>query len=337
MYLLSIFSSKTVNAIGRVPRAFVLTIALALLLFAIAEGASRAIVGKVGCRWEYWDKLAAIKFEDYRTRVSSNAGPDIVIIGDSTAARDLDPRSMSKDQLAGKDIYNLAWPANFPLAFRATTLPLLREPYQAPRIVLASFTPGSFTDNPRVSEFEQEILKSTYCQHLVCNYSFADKFFLPRLRNAMPFIRDRFEPNEEFDELRKNRGFMPSEAVVKDDRSADSDTPASQIVASRFDVLIELAELSRQRKFELYILIPPVSPGRLAPTADIYQKYLALLESAQKKYDFTILNKRQTNFLTAEYFSDGIHLTRAGAELFSSTLPGEFESKVAVGKASDGS
>jgi hypothetical protein len=329
-YLSSIFSSKTVGEMGRVPRAFMLTIALALLLFAIAEGMSRAIVGKVGRRWEYWDKIAAIKFEDYRTQVSSNAGPDIVVVGDSTAARDLDPRSMSKDRLAGKDIYNLAWPANFPLAFRATTLPLLREPYRAPRIVLASFTPTSFTNNPRVSEFEQEILESTYCQHLSGNYSFADKFFLPRLRNAMPFIHDSLEPNEEFNELRKNRGFMPSGAVVKDDRTAESATPASEIVGSRFDVLIELAELSRQRKFELYILIPPISPGLDAPTADIYQKYLALLESAQKKYNFTILDKRHTDFLTAEYFTDGTHLTRAGAELFSSTLPREFESDFAM-------
>lgn len=329
-YLSSIFSSKTVSTIGRAPRAFVLTIAMALLLFVIAEGMSRAIIGKVGRRWEYWDKMAAIKFEDYRTQVSSNAGPDIVVIGDSTAARDLDPRSMSKDYLSGKDIYNLAWPANFPLAFRVTTLPLLREPYQAPRIVIASFTPQSFTDNPRVDEFEQEILKSTYCQHLLGNYSFADKFFLPRLRSAMPFIHDRLKPDEEFNELRKNRGFMPSEAGVKDDRTADSATSDSQIVDSRFDVLIELAELSQQRKFDLYILIPPVSPRLMAPTADIYQKYLARLQSAQNKYGFTIIDKRHTDFMTAEYFKDGIHLTRSGAELFSSTLPREFESKFAL-------
>jgi len=326
-YLSSIFSSKTVNEIGPAPRAFVVTIALALLLFAMAEGVSRAIVRKVGRRWEYWDKIAAVKFEDYRTRVSSNAGPDIVIIGDSTAARDLDPRSMARDHLAGKDIYNLAWPANFPLAFRVTTLPLLREPYQEPRIVLASFTPASFTENPRVSEFEQEILTSTYCQHLLGNHSFADNFFLPRLRNAMPFIHDNFEPNQEFNELRKNRGFMPSESVIEVDRTADSATSAPQIVGSRFDVLIELAELSRQRKFELYILIPPVSPALEASTAATYQRYLSLLESAQQKYGFTILDRHHTDFLTDEYFTDGIHLTRAGAKLFSSTLSREFESK----------
>lgn len=295
---------------------------LGLLLFAIAESVSRTIVRRVGRRWEYWDKVAAVKFEDYRTRVSLNAGPDIVIIGDSTAARDLDPRSMATDHLTGKDIYNLAWPANFPLAFRTTTLPLLREPYQAPKIVLASFTPGSFTDNPRVGEFEQEILTSTYCQHVLGNYSFADKFFLPRLRNALPFIR---KPNEEFNELRKNKGFMPSEAVAEEYRTSDSGTRASQIIASRFDVLIELADLSQQRKFELYILIPPVSPALAVPTADIYQKYLALLETAQQRYGFTILDKRHSDFLTNEYFTDGIHLTRAGAELFSSTLPREFE------------
>ncbi len=303
---------------------------LALLLFAIAESVSRSIVRKVGRRWEYWDKIAAVKFEDYRALVSSNAGPDIVIIGDSTAARDLDPRSMATGHFSGKEIYNLAWPANFPLAFRITTLPLLREPYQAPRIVLASFTPGSFTDNPRVDEFEQEILKSTYCQHVLGHYSFADKFFLPRLRNAMPFLQNK--PDEEFNELRKNKGFMPSEAVVEEYRTTDSGTRASQIVASRFDVLIELADLSRQRKFELYILIPPVSPTFAAPTADIYQQYLALLKTAQQKYGFTILDKRHSDFLTDEYFTDGIHLTRAGAEIFSSTLPREFQSAMQVNR-----
>jgi hypothetical protein len=328
--LSSIFSFKTVSAIGPVPRAFVLTIAVALLLFAIAEGMSRAIVGTIGRRWEYWDDIAAVKFEDYRTRVSSNGGPDIVIIGDSTAARDLDPWLMAKDHLAGKEIYNLGWPANFPFAFRVTTLPLLREPYQAPRIVLASFAPQSFTDNPRVSEFEQDILKSIYCQHVLGNYSFADKFFLPRLRNAMPFIHDSFKPNEEFNELRKNRGFMPSAAIVEIYYTADSASHAAQIVGDRFDVLIELAELSRQRKFGLYILIPPVSPALATSTADVYQKYLALLKSAQQKYGFTLLDKRRTPFLTDEYFADGIHLTHAGADLFSLTLQSEFGSEATM-------
>ena len=324
-YPLSIFSSKTVSPIGRAPKAFVLTIVWALLLFVLAEGVSRAIVGKVGRRWEYWDTIAAVKFEDYRTRVSSNTRPDVVIIGDSTAARDLDPHSMAADQLAGKDIYNLAWPANFPLAFRITTLPLLRQPYQAPRIVLASFSPGSFSDNPRVVEFEQQILKSTYCQHVLGNYSFADKFSLPRLRNAVPFIRDSFEPNEDFNEIKKHRGFMPSEAVVEDYRIANSGTEVPEIVTDRFAVLVELAELSHQRQFELYILIPPVNAAAATPTADIYHKYLALLKQAQQKYGFTILDKRHSDFLTNEQFTDGIHLTRSGAELFSSTLPKAFE------------
>lgn len=314
--------------IGHPPRRFGLTIALALALLVVAEGASRLVLRDVGNRWEYWDKLAAVKFEDYRSRVSSNSVPDIVVIGDSTGARDLDPASMATQFLAGKDIYNLAWPANFPLAMRATTLPLLREPYHVPKIVIASFTPSSFTDNPRAKEFEQEILGSTYCQHLSGNYSFADKFYLPRLRNSLPFIRESFKPNPEFDDLRKNKGFMPA-AVVEDYRSQDSTGRAHEVVSSRFEVLLELAMLSRKRNFQLFILIPPVSAAVESQTASVYKEYLARLELAQKQYDFTILDKRHSDFLTPEYFTDGIHLTPAGASRFSSSITGDFESAFA--------
>jgi len=322
-YHSSIFSFKTVEFIGRPPAGFVTTIVIALALFGAAEGASRFLLGRVGQRWEYWDKLAAVKFEDYRTRVSTNRNPDVLIVGDSTGARDLDPASMSGESWAGKDVYNLAWPANFPLALRLTTFPLLREPYQAPKLVLASLTPASFNNNPRVKDFEQEIISSIYCQHVLGNYSFVDRFYLPRLRNAMPFIRDNYSPSEEFSQLRKSRGFMPSQGVVEDYHSRDPSAVSHHVVQDRFAVVSELAQIAVQRNFKLVVVIPPVGTKAGEETADTYREYLSALKRLQQRSNFTILDKRRVPSLTDEYFTDGIHLTRTGATMFSAEVARE--------------
>jgi lysophospholipase L1-like esterase len=61
----------------------------------------------------------------------------------------------------------------------------------------------------------------------------------------------------------------------------------------------------------------------------VYKAYLAKLELAHKQYGFTILDKRHSDFLTPEYFTDGIHLTPAGAARFSSSMTGDFQSAFA--------
>jgi len=211
-------------------------------------------------------------------------------------------------------------PANFPLALRLTTFPLLREPYQVPKLVIASLTPASFNNNPRVKDFEQEIISSIYCQHVLGNYSFVDWLYLPRLRNAMPFIRDNYKPSEEFSQLRKSRGFMPSQGVVEDYRSRDPAAVSHRLVQDRFAVVSELAQIAMQRNFKLVVVIPPVGKKADEETADTYREYLSNLKRLQQQYNFTILDKRRVPSLTDEYFTDGIHLTQAGATKFSAEV-----------------
>jgi hypothetical protein len=292
------------------------------IVVSLAEVASRLMLGGVGDRWEYWDKLAAIKFGDYRTRAASASTPDVVIIGDSTGARDFDPLSMASSSLQGRDIYNLAWPGNFPFALQVTTFPLLREPYQAPKIVIASLSPGSFSTNRRAQEFEQEILASTYSQHMLGKYSLADRLYLPRLRNSLPFLIDLYKPNSEFEQLRKNRGFMPvNEGAYQPPKSND----LKVLDPGRLAVMTELAQLSKDRNFKLVVVIPPVTERADADTALLYEDYLRHLRLAQAQFGFIILDKRHSNFLSPELFTDGIHLNRAGAVLFSKELGREFD------------
>ena len=80
-FLSSIFSFETIQFIGRPPTGFGGTVVIVLLLLVSAESASRLALEEVGHRWEYWDKLAAVKFEDYRSKASSTDRPDVVIIG----------------------------------------------------------------------------------------------------------------------------------------------------------------------------------------------------------------------------------------------------------------
>jgi hypothetical protein len=313
----------TLRLEGGAPRGLLAAPLFALLLLGAAELLARLLLAPLGASWEYWEAEAAAKFERYRELASTGEAPDVLIVGDSTGARDIDPDALRAGLGAAAEAYNLAWPSNFPLAFRCTTLPLLAEGLDAPRLVVASLSPRSFLDHPSTKRLEENLLSSRYCRRLAGESSLGERLYLRRIEHVLPVLLAR--PREV-----SARGFMPhrttklkgGQAGPAPEASADpSDRPAEEALsAERLALIRELGALSKARGFRLVFLIPPrlgTTPGK--PNA-LTAAYLAALEAAREEYGFTILDQSYAPYLSAEHFYDTGHLRFEGAQLFSKEL-----------------
>jgi hypothetical protein len=313
-----IFSFDTLRLSRGSSNGFRQSLLLGLLVVCAAEGVSRIVLAPIGRYWEYWDPPAAVRFEGYRRHIDSRKAPDIVIIGDSTAARDIDPAVVIASQNGRVTAYNLANPANFPLALKVDTLPLMESPNVVPKIIIASFAYRSFMDTDRVRRFENGILSSPYCQHVLGKTFAADYFYLLRLRKSSPFIVDRWHPVAELAEIRKHHGFLPFAGTERETRGDQSVAEAETSTTARLDserlaIIGRLGQLAKARNFSLVVVVPPVRypfPNRL------FDSYLEELKRAQRELGFTVLNFYSAPFLSPENFYNDHHLNREGAEIY---------------------
>jgi hypothetical protein len=320
-FLSSIFNFEAVRQTGRPPAGFYKALLVAAGLICLAEGFSRWLLSPVGRNWEYWSPEAATQFEEYRRQTELGQGPEVLIVGDSTGQCDLDPLVIS-DSLPGQPkVYNLAAPANFPFAFRHTTLSLLRAQGSVPRLVIASFSVGGFVDSPQVLHFEQQILDSPYCRHWSGEFVASDYISLLRLMTASPFIRNRYRPvrDSQQQEMARDRALTNHASLAGGATGGDFGTAGSskEMNSRRFDVVRDLGALAQARQFNLLVIEPPM----LSNSWDsIYAEYARKLEQAQKDYGFSLLDSRHCAFLTEAHFTDNIHLNPDGARIFSKDL-----------------
>jgi hypothetical protein len=285
-------------------------VALVLCLVAGAELAARSALEPIGDYWSYWTPAAAAKFEAYRSSVRRGAPPHVLVVGDSTGARDFDPAPLAR--VTGRTAFNLAWPANFPLAFKACTLPLL-ENQARPDVVIASFIPSGFLDSSSARRFEQAILESSYCRRQRAQISASDYFYLARMRASLPFLHSWWTGTS-LPQV-KNRGFMP---LAGNDDAPDVPTVMAGFEDRRFAAIEALYEAGRQFHFSVIVVIPP----RRDPTGDLRRaegKYVERLQHCGFEY----IDYREPAFLQAGDFHDRNHLNAHGAERLSAALAEE--------------
>lgn len=318
MFRSSIFSSDTLAECNPRGSGSWQAVVAALCLVAAAEVIARTAVAPLGAYWEYWTPAAATKFETYRGQVQRGTPPQLLAVGDSTAARDIEPAVVA-DAAAARDAFNLGWPANFPLAFRESTLPLLQADV-APRTVVASFSPASFFDSTRVRRFEESILSSSYARRLKGERQVSDVVFLSRLRAGLPFRKNWWGRRPL--PLSTDAGFMPLNGT---DTAVDVAEENEPFADERFGVLEQLAAAGRAHGFDVVIVVPP----RLAPTparAEQEQVYVARLKASGLHF----LDFRDAAFLGREHFYDSGHLNREGARIFSRRLGEALRATVAA-------
>lgn len=316
---LSIFSSETLRLEGLRPAEALRVLLLSLLFLLAAEAGTRYLLRNTGNAWLYWSDAAAIKFEHYRTLSASEQSPQILIIGDSTAARDLSPAAMEEVLGNSHTVYNLASPANFPIAYRCTTLPLLENAAYPPKIVVMQFSPASFLDLDDVIRFEQAILTSPLCKQWSGERLVGDFLYLGRFWRVFNFRSawNQWWRGQPIPQQPLNAGFMPMDTLSKDMKEQPIYQTTVTLAPQRIQVIIESAELIQKQGGKLIVVIPPFYGHYNQHTSDAY---LTTLQDLAKSYPLIVIDGRDLPELGVEAHADYVHLNESGAIVFSQFL-----------------
>lgn len=319
---LSIFSFETLALQGHGWRS-ALTATLAAIGCCIAvEGFSRAALDPVGRYWEYPRPELAVACEWFRAE-SADQAFDVVVAGDSTAARNIDAQRLAHELGGEARGCNLGWPADFPMAFQRLTLPVLKSAAMAPRVLVLSFSPLGFVETPIARQFEAGLLSSPICRRQTEGWLVSDAFRVARWRASLPW-RQLWFKGQAKPLVPTAAGFQPL-----DGRKADSDDVDrnQEILAgiswtideNRFRVLRESAEMARDRGTLLYVVVPPrIEPGPERLTVEA--EYVARLEQLADELEFHVLDLREPRTLGRDDFFDGGHLNREGAGRLTSRM-----------------
>ncbi len=315
---LSIFSSKTLDT-KSFPKSFWLSVIVFFVCLVVIETASRILMGPIGqFSWAYWSPEAINKFEWYREISQKEKTPDILVIGDSTGARNFDPGAFS--MVAGKTSYNLAWPANFPKALRATTYPLL-EKGRPPETVILIQNPRGYTDSQRAIRFENSILSSQIAKQYSKNYLVSDYIYISRVYSARFLLVKYWVHHEAIVSEPDFLGFMPAIKGGKKTLEArierQDETPVGSLSPERLNCFSQLAVILNQRNIQLIVVIPPVNADDVPP---IFGDYIDWLKAQSQTLKFSLWDFSHADFLTDDHFFDKGHLNSSGAGLFSSEL-----------------
>jgi hypothetical protein len=295
---------------------------LAASIWALAELASRAALQPAAAVLDYWDLTAGQKYEHFLDLVRQGRSPGVVVVGDSTAARNLDPSILARELGVGGGGYNLAWPANYPMAMACTTMPLLGARGLSPAVLVYSASPGSFVDDPDVVRFEEGILSSPVCRQRLGPPSLLGSLYLPRVLASWDYRRSWWT-GEGLRAAPQLAGFMPLDGVSPDRRPLTGTVEGWEHVRvafeqRRLDVVWQLARRARQLGTPLFVVVPPIAPRDPAIKAR-HVRYWEALEQRRLELGFRVLAYGDLSLPLSDYW-DCFHLRREGAASFSAQV-----------------
>lgn len=160
--------------------------AVALGLVVCGELAARAF-GPREAGWDAWSRVFATKLATLEQRYARGEGPQLLVVGDSTAAFNIMPGAL--EEATGLRAFNLGTPGNFPRSFdvvmRQGVLPAL--PVQ-PDVLVVSFS--SFSLQPDVVGQAPVILASPIARRARGSFVWADHIALVRLHERLRLLRE---------------------------------------------------------------------------------------------------------------------------------------------------
>ena len=316
----SIFSFRTFQS-RDIPKKWWLSVVLAIGACVAAESMARYMFQPLGgFAWPYWNSDAAIKFEYYRSLARKSDKLDLLVIGDSRAARNFDPTTFVGTS-SNVTAYNLGWPANFPLSLRASVFPLLKENSNANTVALIQAV-ASYANKSTIERFEQNILSSWAVRRWQNPDDLLNKIALLRIYSANRILREYWvsRDREFLNQQPPWGGFMP-----KSERNNSDDVGVTSVREKsvqgpdprRLATITELADLSKEMDFELVIVIPP---GRSGETSEFFRRYREWVSRESGLLGFSVLDMTVQNNLTYDDFLDDGHLNPDGARKFSRHL-----------------
>ncbi|WP_169709421.1 hypothetical protein [Deferrisoma camini] len=326
-FRLSIFSFETLR-LKAVPLEWWLSLALGSALLLGVEGAARYLMRPLGeYAWAYWDDQAMVKFEWFRAVASAGSPPEVLVIGDSTGARDFCPKAFTETS-GGLTAFNLAWPANFPFALEATTLPFLRDnTLKAPRYVVLFQSPAAFVDSADVERFEAGILSSPIARLARGDVWPVDRVALARIYRCRHLLVRYWLRGEPPITSPTRDGFMPERGTGRTGQGNDKKPVEVPLSKRRLDVVRKFAQVARERGTQLIVVVPPV---RVRPVPSLFQKYRRWLENTAGSEMFRVIDCAELPELGEADYKDFIHLNERGAERFSAILGRVFADGIAT-------
>ncbi len=318
-FLSSIFSFNTLDR-RSIPRRWVVSILAVAVLFVGAEVVSRVLMAPLGDHvWAYWDPVAADKFEWYRGKADAERTPEVLVIGDSTGARNFDPAAFAAAS-GVPSAYNMAWPANFARALAVNTLPLLANG-APPRTVILMESVNAFIDLPEVERFERSIVGGVLGKRSRGELVAADVLHLARVYQARFQLIDHWARGKQLVRRPPLLGFMPHT------RPADAKAPVPGAIrepdrpfsSDRRAVLLRLVELAKKRDFRLILTIGPYAWVPWPQAVAAHAAWLSEVAEANPEH-VTFWDLRDTDAVTIDGFRDAQHLWDVDAARLSEWL-----------------
>lgn len=159
---------------------------IALTMVGLAELGARALLQDDG-RWQYWNRTMATKVSMLQRLEESGRAPDLLVLGDSSAAFNLQPAVF--DEVLGTHGYNLGSAGNYAASFDVTvTRGILPELGFTPRLAVVSFAAHGF-DPEHVGQTER-VLSSPLGRRLQGHRVWGDLLYLVRAHHLLRLLRD---------------------------------------------------------------------------------------------------------------------------------------------------
>ena len=317
----SIFNFEALRSVD-VPRHWWASIVLMFILLAGAEAGARYLMGPIGDNlWAYGSAGFSRSFEWYRHLANNGVTPEVIVIGDSTGARNFDPVAFAKAS-GVEGVYSLARAGNFPLALRSNTLPLLATG-KPPEFVVLLQWPGSLRDDPRVQQIESGALSPILEARQADRFLITDFSYVSRLFQARTYLVSYWLRGEALLYPPENLGYSPffREAEVESTAIAPSAPRREEAFFSpeRQSVIRELVDLAHERGFLVVAVVGPFRAGEHYSVANQHLEWLRSL-GASACGSLAVVDLRQPKYLDSSQFKDNNHLYSDGAALFSSNL-----------------
>jgi hypothetical protein len=277
-----------------------------------AELVSRYLTSSADGVWEYWSEDAFFSFSEFHKLESKGMRQEVVVCGDSTGYHDIDINELAN--LTGRvgKTWNLSSPGNFPLAFRVSTLPLLRRTAESDpqeRTIVISFIPAGLVPDFETPS-EKSIISAAACADRDPIVEIRRMFSLLRLRLCLKYL---IAPIGSPTEILNHRGgevLIGKKREIKTVRS-DGEPVSSLLNPARTGVLRDLLSLLNQAKWHAVIVIPPSNETELRRLNTV--AYRSFLSDLRKDFDFTLLDFFESGIFKDDDFFDANHLNESGA------------------------
>lgn len=237
---------------------------IALVVLGVGEMGARWMLSN-DASWRMWSRTSAAKHRVLTKWTQEGHAPDLLIVGDSSAAFNLVPPVL--DKALGVRSFNLGTAGNYPRAFDVVmTRGLLEEMESPPKRMLVSFAGIAF--DPARNGQTATVLASPLARQVQGERVWAETLYLVRLHHYLRLRREPvvnptifrmggFEPYVQALERRKRQPRLAAALPKAPGFLQPTPKPPKPPTIAELEPLRRLFEWSQRRGVEVVMISPP--------------------------------------------------------------------------------